>query len=289
MKRLTKLFAVFMLLVGEAASADVTFVHTDVLGSPMAETNSAGQLVRLSHYKAFGEELEQQSDDVGYTGHKYDADLALSYMQARYYDPVIGRFYSNDPAGTLEHLGGAQGIQGFNRYAYAINNPYKYVDPEGRVVVVASRPLNVPGGGLGSHTFTIVSTGKGSPTVFSSHNEGGKNAFSKNHPSDVSAMNTGKVTDSMVIQPPKGMTSEQFDQAVLYQGEYMTTLEPLDYSAIPSLDGAVTPNEGNCHTGTTNLITGAGGTIPKSFDPQGANPDLGNKRTTHERPKEEDR
>lgn len=52
-------------------------------------------------------------------------------MQARYYDPVIGRFYSNDPAGTMEHLGYGN-IQGFNRYAYANNNPYKYVDPDGR-------------------------------------------------------------------------------------------------------------------------------------------------------------
>jgi len=52
-------------------------------------------------------------------------------MQARYYDPVIGRFYSNDPVGALEFLSQRK-IQGFNRYAYAANNPYKYVDPNGR-------------------------------------------------------------------------------------------------------------------------------------------------------------
>jgi uncharacterized protein RhaS with RHS repeats len=46
------------------------------------------------------------------------------YMQARYYDPVIGRFYSNDPIGF-------RGIHSFNRYAYANNNPYKYIDPNG--------------------------------------------------------------------------------------------------------------------------------------------------------------
>jgi uncharacterized protein RhaS with RHS repeats len=46
-------------------------------------------------------------------------------MQARYYDPVIGRFYSNDPVGF-------KGIHSFNRYAYANNNPYRYVDPDGR-------------------------------------------------------------------------------------------------------------------------------------------------------------
>jgi RHS repeat-associated protein len=131
MKNFIRLFAVLMLLVCKAALADVTFVHTDVLGSPVAETNSAGQLVRLSHYKPFGEELEQKKDDVAYTGHKYDAALELIYMQARYYDPVIGRFYSNDPKDAMSFLSEGK-IQGFNRYAYAANNPYKYVDPDGK-------------------------------------------------------------------------------------------------------------------------------------------------------------
>jgi hypothetical protein len=56
-------------------------------------------------------------------------------MQARYYDPVIGRFYSNDPVDAISHLGNAEGIKGFNRYSYAVNNPYKYKDPDGRQVV----------------------------------------------------------------------------------------------------------------------------------------------------------
>ena len=45
-------------------------------------------------------------------------------MQARYYDPVIGRFYSNDPIGYRD-------VHSFNRYAYANNNPYRYTDPTG--------------------------------------------------------------------------------------------------------------------------------------------------------------
>ena len=114
-----------MLLVCIAAQADVTFVHTDALGSPGAETNSAGQLVRLSHYKPFGEELEQKKDDIAYTGHKYDRAFGLIYMQARYYDPVIGRFYSNDPVGFTGD------IATFNRYSYVGNNPYTYTDPTG--------------------------------------------------------------------------------------------------------------------------------------------------------------
>ena len=55
-------------------------------------------------------------------------------MQARYYDPVIGRFYSNDPVDAIRHLSNAEGIKGFNRYSYAINNPYKYTDPDGKAI-----------------------------------------------------------------------------------------------------------------------------------------------------------
>ena len=77
------------------------------------------------NYKPFGESIEPPKDDVGYTGHKFDADLGLSYMQARYYDPVIGRFYSNDPVGFTGE------VDTFNRYSYVANNPYKYTDPTG--------------------------------------------------------------------------------------------------------------------------------------------------------------
>ncbi|WP_172439787.1 RHS repeat-associated core domain-containing protein [Pseudoalteromonas piscicida] len=76
------------------------------------------------YYKPYGETVNQSEDDIGYTGHKFDTDINLSYMQARYYDPVIGRFYSNDPLSF-------RGIHSFNRYAYGNNNPYKYIDPDG--------------------------------------------------------------------------------------------------------------------------------------------------------------
>jgi uncharacterized protein RhaS with RHS repeats len=52
-------------------------------------------------------------------------------MQARYYDPVIGRFYSNDPVGMTN-------VHTFNRYTYANNNPYKYVDPDGESAALAA-------------------------------------------------------------------------------------------------------------------------------------------------------
>jgi RHS repeat-associated protein len=64
---------------------------------------------------------------IGFTGHVNDADTGLVYMQQRYYDPVAGRFLSIDAVTTDANTGGS-----FNRYAYANNNPYKYIDPDGR-------------------------------------------------------------------------------------------------------------------------------------------------------------
>ncbi|MDN7127091.1 RHS repeat-associated core domain-containing protein [Pseudidiomarina terrestris] len=75
-----------------------------------------------------------QSDAPGYTGHVEDDDLGLVYMQQRYYDANIGRFYSNDPVGFK-----ASNPTLFNRYAYANNNPYKYVDPDGAEPIPFSR------------------------------------------------------------------------------------------------------------------------------------------------------
>ena len=112
-------------LVAKDKSGTVTYVHADNLGSPIAETNASGTVLSRMQYMPFGESLETPKDDVGYTGHKFDKDLGLNYMQARYYDPVIGRFYSNDPVGF-------KNIHNFNRFAYANNNPYKYIDPNGQ-------------------------------------------------------------------------------------------------------------------------------------------------------------
>jgi len=71
-------------------------------------------------------------------------------MQARYYDPVIGRFYSNDPVGF-------KNVHNFNRYSYANNNPYKYIDPDGRDAYLVSRPL--ASSPAGNHNFIVSQAG----------------------------------------------------------------------------------------------------------------------------------
>lgn len=118
-----------MLLYSEEEGKGVNYIY---LGKKLvAKDGVIPEGSGKQHYRPYGESIEGAKDDIGYTGHKYDEDLGLSYMQARYYDPVIGRFYSNDPVDAQAHLTKSN-VHGFNRYAYANNNPYRYTDPDGK-------------------------------------------------------------------------------------------------------------------------------------------------------------
>ena len=106
----------------------IEYVHTDPLGSPVAITNQAGQVIERMQYEPYGANIGQSnSDRPGYTGHVMDSQSGLTYMQQRYYDPTIGRFLSTDPV-TANSVTGAN----FNRFWYANNNPYRFTDPDGR-------------------------------------------------------------------------------------------------------------------------------------------------------------
>jgi len=61
-----------------------------------------------------------------YTGQEEDPETGLYYYNARYYDPILGRFISADSI-----VGNPRDPQDLNRYTYANNNPLKYTDPTG--------------------------------------------------------------------------------------------------------------------------------------------------------------
>ena len=106
----------------------IEYVHTDPLGSPVAITNQAGQVIERMQYEPYGASIRQSnSDRPGYTGHVMDSQSGLTYMQQRYYDPQIGRFLSVDPVQANAGMGSM-----FNRYWYASNSPYRFTDPDGR-------------------------------------------------------------------------------------------------------------------------------------------------------------
>ncbi|MHC9086256.1 RHS repeat domain-containing protein [Luteimonas sp. RIT-PG2_3] len=115
-----------------SGAAVVKYQHTDALGSPVAITDASRVVVERSEYEPYGRVGNRAArDGVGYTGHVEDAATGLTYMQQRYYDPQIGLFLSVDPVTAYSNPVGQ-----FHRYRYANNNPYKFVDPDGRAIVI---------------------------------------------------------------------------------------------------------------------------------------------------------
>jgi RHS repeat-associated protein len=112
--------------VGGIPQPDTT-LHTDALGSVVAESTASGSIQKRNDYAPWGEPISGPLDGLGYTGHEMDPDTGLVYAQQRYYDPIVGRFLSVDPVAADAGSGG-----NFNRYWYANNNPYKFTDPDGR-------------------------------------------------------------------------------------------------------------------------------------------------------------
>lgn len=111
-------------------SAQVVYFHADTVGSPIAATDQNGNLLWREHYQPFGTRIEVQGGSAGnrqwYLGKYHDSETGLTYSGARLYDPIIGRFMGVDPVGIVE-----TNPFSFNRYQYANDNPFAYVDPEG--------------------------------------------------------------------------------------------------------------------------------------------------------------
>ncbi len=117
----------------------VTYLHTDGLGSAVAKSDASGARIAQTKYEAYGMTVAGSAvPTIGFTGHVNDADTGLTYMQQRYYDPVAARFLSEDPVLTDANTGAS-----FNRYVYALNNPYKYIDPDGRSAYAKFKALGL--------------------------------------------------------------------------------------------------------------------------------------------------
>ena len=97
---------------------------TDALMSVIAQANDDQSVQNFYGYSPYGEAQTQGPDGgnpLQYTGREADG-TGLYYYRARYYDPVIKRFISEDPIGILG---------GINPYAYVGGDPITYADPLG--------------------------------------------------------------------------------------------------------------------------------------------------------------
>lgn len=111
------------------------FMTSDQIGSPRALTDQFRRVVGRRDYLPFGEELPDSArgkDGVRkkFTGYERDSETGLDHAGVRRYSPFHGRFLSPDPA--LESMV-ALSPQSWNRYAYVLNNPLRFMDPQGEL------------------------------------------------------------------------------------------------------------------------------------------------------------
>ncbi|HEU0291246.1 MAG TPA: RHS repeat-associated core domain-containing protein [Anaerolineales bacterium] len=140
-------------LLSQTRSGSTNYYLQDGQNSTRALTNGSGTVTDTYSYTAFGELLNQTGSTTNsylYTGQQYDSLTGLYSLRARYYNPALGRFLSQDTypysfSNPVE----------LNRYVYAANSPINLTDPTGNAAMVEYSLLL---GGLGGAAFGAVQT-----------------------------------------------------------------------------------------------------------------------------------
>ena len=110
-------------------SSTLNYLLGDHLGSQAITTNSSGVKSAEVRYYPWGTTRYTSGTTpttFKFTGQRYESGIGLYFYGARFYDPSAGRFISADSI-----VPDAMNSQAYDRYAYTLNNPLKYVDPTG--------------------------------------------------------------------------------------------------------------------------------------------------------------
>jgi RHS repeat-associated protein len=110
------------------------YYHFDGLGSTTALSDEAGAIMSTLLYDAWGNQRSTSGAAVPnyrFTGAELDSATGLYHMGARFYDPAIGRWLSEDSVQNQPFEPAS-----LNYYTYVLNNPAAYVDPDGKVAIL---------------------------------------------------------------------------------------------------------------------------------------------------------
>ena len=117
------------ILADEVDSTETRWMLTDHQGTVRSVLTEGSPVANHITYDSFGNVVNQTNESIttrfGYTGRELDPETGLMYNRARYYNPQIGRFISEDPIGFM--AGDA------NLYRYVFNSPTNFTDPTGLV------------------------------------------------------------------------------------------------------------------------------------------------------------
>ncbi|MDR1652538.1 MAG: hypothetical protein LBS01_02580, partial [Prevotellaceae bacterium] len=109
------------------------YYHSDHLGSTSLITDLDGNVVQHVEYVPFGEVFIEERNNTWNTPYLFNAkeldeETGLYYYGARYYEPRISQWMSADPM--------HEKYPGVSSYAYCVQNPVRFIDPDGRMIVL---------------------------------------------------------------------------------------------------------------------------------------------------------
>jgi RHS repeat-associated protein len=114
-------------LLAQYDSGTWAYHVNDGLGSVRGLADPMGQVVQGYSFSPFGVPLgESGGEPYGFTGEQWDASAGLVFLRARYYDPVTGRFITEDQVPGYVRI-----PKSLHAYVYAWNNPALLTDPSG--------------------------------------------------------------------------------------------------------------------------------------------------------------
>ena len=126
--------------------AKIHFYHPDHLGSSNVVTDLDGGVVESTEFYPYGrpryEERHNFDSAYKYTGKELDEESGLMYYEARYYDPVVGRFVSVDPLYLNDPEKDLSFPEKLNLYYYVSNNPINGIDPSGLDLILVGEAGN---------------------------------------------------------------------------------------------------------------------------------------------------
>jgi RHS repeat-associated protein len=135
---LAALVTLFGALPVAAQTEEVVYYHTDAIGSVRMTTGPTGAVLERYDFLPFGEVWDTPApEERQFAAKENDAETGLDYFGARYLRAQSGRFTSVDP--YLDHALALADPQRWNRYSYALNNPLKFIDPDGRNPMLLQR------------------------------------------------------------------------------------------------------------------------------------------------------
>ena len=137
---LTGPYGVFAVVERQNNAETLHYILKDNLGSWTTITNGNGAVEQRLSFDAWGNQRNPNTwanytandtyskpmFDRGFTGHEHLTAFGLINMNGRMYDPVMSSFLSAD-----RYVQDPSSAQGFNRYAYCMYNPLRFVDPTG--------------------------------------------------------------------------------------------------------------------------------------------------------------